>query len=192
MKTLNDLFEAFEKIEAIVTDLNNSNGMNIKLCHPCRSEEDVCYTSDFITALHKYLYIDLSLWKDEFTSPEVCKKAVEWFGDAAIPFIPKIFLSDELYMLAFQRVSFDKYYFKRIPRKFKTPELCLAAVRWDQFALQYVPKHLKTLELCVAALMEKNRVSHFNGKKETAINYVPLEILEQVLEAVRKDSGVTI
>ena len=39
-----------------------------------------------------------------------------------------------------------------LPEKFKTAELCLAAVEQDGEALQYVPKKLKTAELCLMAV----------------------------------------
>ena len=184
-KTLEDLFEALEKIEAIATELNNSVGKNLQLHHPC-NEEDACYESDFVCAFHRYLHIDLSLWKDEFTTPEICKKTVRWFGEDAIYHIPKKFLSAELYMLALQRGSHREHFFKEIPRKFKTPELCLAAVRQNQFELKYVPESLKTLELCVAAIMESSSVYFSDGKEVTAIDFVPPLLVEEVLKATGK------
>ena len=185
MKTLEDLFETFDKIEAIVTDLNSSVGKNLQLHHPC-SEEDACYASDFVVALHRYLYIDLSPWKDEFTTPEICKKAVEWFGEDAIPYMPKKFLSTELYILALQRGSHREHFFKEIPLKYKTPELCFEAVRQDQFALQYVPECFKTLELCVTAIKESQETSFFDGKEVTAIDFVPPDLVDDVIKAAGK------
>jgi hypothetical protein len=141
-------------MEAIAPELENSVGTDLRITHPydpyCENDSG-CYVNDFVSVLHHFLFIDLDLWKDELTTPEICKKAVRWFGELAIPYIPKKFYSVELYMLALQRVSCSQYFFREIPRKFKTPELCLAAVRKNQFELQYVPEPLKTLELCIAA-----------------------------------------
>jgi hypothetical protein len=185
VKNLEVLLETIEKMEAIVTELNNSVGTNLRLLHSIHTlfEDDGCYMRDFVFALHQSLFIDLSLWKDEFSTPEICKKAAQWFGEFAIPYVPKKFLSAELYMLALRRVPHSEYFFREIPRKFKTPELCLAAVRQNQFELQYVPEPLKTLELCVAAIKESG---DWDDKEETAIDFVPPEMVEQVLEVVRE------
>jgi hypothetical protein len=184
MKTLEDVLETLEKIETIVMQLNNSIGKNLVLHHPC-SEEEAHYTIDFVRALHWYLYIDLSVWKDEFTTPAICKKAAQWFGEDAMPYIPEKFLSAELYMLALQRVPHSEHFFKDIPLKFKTPELCLAAVRQDQFELQYVPEPFKTLELCVATIRAIKYVI-WEDEEIPAIDFVPPELVEQVLQAVGK------
>lgn len=45
-----------------------------------------------------------------------------------------------------------------VPDDFKTPEICLAAVRNNRFAFQFVPEKFKSIEVCVASL----RVGWFN------------------------------
>jgi len=57
----------------------------------------------------------------------------------------------------------------------KNSGLSSASLRSNGQTLKYVPKHLKTIDICAAAVQKSNR----------ALGFVPPEIVEQVLEAVR-------
>jgi hypothetical protein len=52
------------------------------------------------------------------------------------------------------RVKANGTELKYVPVKYKTAELCLAAVQQDCWTLGYVPEELKTAELCLAAVQQ--------------------------------------
>jgi len=65
--------------------------------------------------------------------------------------VPKKFITPEICLAAVQRHGNA---LAHVPEEFITPEICLAAVTNSGFALFYVPWKLQTTEMCLIALKE--------------------------------------
>jgi hypothetical protein len=101
--TLQNLFDTLENMEAMAEKINKAAGEEAPVFIPANEEGAVC-SYNLIKVFHRHLFIRLDAWKDEFTTPEICEKAVKWFGGYAISFIPDKFLSTKLYMTALQHI----------------------------------------------------------------------------------------
>jgi hypothetical protein len=183
--TLQNLFDTLENMEAMAAKINKAAGEEASFVMPAY-EEDAVHSYDLIKVFQRHLFIRLEVWKDEFTTPEICEKAVKWFGEYALSFIPGKFLSAKLYMMALPHILLNDSYnhwtvafLKRIPDKYKTLELCLATVRQDAFALESVPDELRSAEICLAAVQQEGSMLRETPEKE--------KIASLCLTAVKKD-----
>jgi len=48
----------------------------------------------------------------------------------------------------------DNEEIRLVPNKFKTPEMCMVAVKENWYALEFVPDEMKTPEMCMVAIEE--------------------------------------
>jgi len=118
---------------------------------------------------------------DEYKTEELCSASVKQFA-GVLEYVPEHLKTPELCL---QAVTKDGYALQYVPEELKTRDICYTAVkncsldfvllRNNGHTLKFVPTHLKTFDLCVAAVQTSN----------CALGYVPPEIVEQVLEAVR-------
>jgi uncharacterized SAM-dependent methyltransferase len=69
--------------------------------------------------------------------------------------------------------------FEDMPDKYKTPEICLEAIKQRGLALKYVPEAMKTEAVCLAAVRE-------NGY---ALKYVPIRLKAAIYEKLTKRRG---
>lgn len=101
----------------------------------------------------------------EYITPKMCLVAVQNNG-SALKYVPNELITLALCFVAVQTISSGyNSAFWSVPEKFKTAELCLAAVQNTGEALEIVPEELKTPELCFAAIQES----------PSAFAYVPKE-----------------
>ncbi|MDR2583585.1 MAG: DUF4116 domain-containing protein [Fibromonadaceae bacterium] len=63
-----------------------------------------------------------------------------------------------------------------MPKRFKTAEYCLEAVKNDGLAIKYVPEKFKTVELCFEAFK----------KNHYALKFVPQNLKNEVQEVINK------
>jgi hypothetical protein len=84
--------------------------------------------------------------------------------------VPNVLLDNDIYLSA---VEYDGYMLAGVPVEMRTKEICMTAVQRHGCVLSYVPLELRTVEMCREAL------KHGGG-----YDYIPLEILDQVLEGL--------
>lgn len=109
-----------------------------------------------------------------FINPELLNKLV---GPNNLIYIPDNFKTPEMCL---QAVKNYKSVLQYVPEELKTPELCMIAINEDSMSLEYVPEKLKTPELCLHAV-QKNGI---------ALKYVPEELktLELCMVAIKESS----
>ena len=66
----------------------------------------------------------------------------------------------------------DSYILSHIRDEWKTPELCMAAVKFDGVQLRFVPDNLRTKELCYAAVESNYYALDFVPESEKAPNCI--------------------
>jgi len=81
---------------------------------------------------------------------EICKIAVQLDGEM-IEYVPMDLMSAELCKIAFQKETHGRF-FKNIPEKYKTYDICLLAIKSNSINFEYVPENLKTSEICLEAV----------------------------------------
>ena len=89
----------------------------------------------------------------EFCTPERCRIGVQHSG-RMLANVPEELRTPELCALAIERDSHVNEVFPSIPEKVLTPELCLRAAQRDGYTLRFMPERFRTFEVCVAALRE--------------------------------------
>lgn len=130
-------------------------------------------TNELCAAVVKENAYALRCVPEHLKTQELCLKAVNKTG-LALEYVPEKFKTPEVCFIAIKHDAGGET-LDYVPENIKTQEICLLAVAEYGCALKYVPDHLKTIKICVAAVQNSNR----------ALGFVPPEIVEQVLEAVR-------
>lgn len=112
-------------------------------------------------------------------TPEFYRKCVEASGDT-LQYVPMKFRTREMCLAAVRSDSAAQYALAYVPHKLRTPDLYLEAVRHDEDALDNVPAKFKTRELCLEAIKHSG----------TAMRYVPtaMKTLAFCRDAVRLGS----
>jgi hypothetical protein len=116
--------------------------------------------------------VSLKFVPEKLRTKELCTIAVKKFekhyvNEAPIEFIPKEFLTPEIFLDSVQN---DGLTLEFIPDDLKTHEICLAAVQQSGVALGFVPDALKTESLCKIALQTSG---DYFGE---SLHYVPKKI----------------
>ena len=115
-------------------------------------------TPSYYRTYENYLIVVKNMVKDEKMNKEIFKKAILEF--------PINILKNELAKII---VSYDSSLFEKILNTYKTPELCMMAVKDNGYLIRFVPEKKFTYELCEIA-----ENSNFNF-----LGFIPKESIDR-------------
>jgi len=95
-----------------------------------------------------------------FKTAELCLEAVKQHS-SAFNYVPKDLITEELCTIAKEGDKPCYFLFESMPKKFKTYEYCLEAVKHDGWLIKYVPEKFKTIELCFEAFKRNHYALKF-------------------------------
>jgi len=95
-----------------------------------------------------------------FKTAELCLEAVKQHS-SAFNYVPKDLITEELCTIAKEGDKPCCFLFESMPKKFKTYEYCLEAVKHDGWLIKYVPEKFKTIELCFEAFKRNHYALKF-------------------------------
>lgn len=101
----------------------------------------------------------------------------------------KKIVSDDMKAVELQfieAVKRDGYVLEQVPERFKTAEVCLAAVQSWGYALEYVPEQLKTETICLEAIKNGDYFLGNFCRRESLLKCVPQALKLKMKRAIKE------